>query len=296
MILGSATGSGFVPQLSTVSRWFVKRRGLITGITIAGIGAGTMIIPPLASWLISNYGWRTSYVIIGFIALVVIILAAQFLRRDPSQMGLLPHGSDELKKSDSNSRYRGFSFREAIRKRQFWQFSTACFAFTLGQQAIMVHIVPHAIELGISTILAANILAIIGGLSIAGRIGMGSIADRIGNKSVLVIALFLATTALAWILVAKETWMFYLFAAVYGLAWGGQSVLISPLVAELFGLSSHGVILGLAVFIMTIGGALGPVIAGGIFDITYSYALSFVAYTLVAVIGLVLAVLLRLNK
>ena len=121
-------------------------------------------------------------------------------------------------------------------------------------------------------------------------------ADRIGNKSALIVSLVLVPLALAWLMISKEIWMFFLFAAVYGLAWGGQSVLISPLVAELFGLSSHGVILGLAVFIMTIGGALGPVIAGGIFDITDSYALSFVAYTLVAVIGLVLAILLRLTK
>jgi MFS family permease len=295
VIIGSAISSGFVPQLSTVSRWFVKRRGLMTGVTVAGIGAGTMIFPPLASWLISEYGWRTSYTMIGFIALVVIILAAQFLRRDPNQMGLTPYGSDELKKNDIDLREKGFSFREAIRTRQFWLFSTACFSFTLGHQAIMVHVVPHATELGVSAIMAANILAIIGGLSIAGRIGIGSIAERIANKSALIISLVLVPLALAWLLVAKEIWMFYLFAAVFGLAWGGQSVLISPLVAELFGLSSHGVILGLAVFIMTIGDALGPVLAGGIFDITNSYTLSFVTYTTVAVIGLVLAVALRLT-
>jgi MFS family permease len=296
VITGSAMGSGFVTQMSTVARWFVKRRGLITGITMAGIGAGTMIIPPLASWLISNYGWRTSYAIIGFIALVVIILAAQFLRRDPSQKGLVPYGYGELKKNDSDFRDKGFSFREAIKTRQFWLFSTAWFSFLFSQQAIMVHVVPHATELGISAILAANILAIIGGLSIAGRIGMGSISDRIGSKSALIISMVIATVALACLVVAKEIWMFYLFAAFLGLAWGGMSVMMSPLVAELFGLSSHGVILGLAVFIMNIGGALGPVLAGGIFDITDSYTLVFIVCSAVAVIGLAFATLLTPTK
>jgi MFS family permease len=296
VIIGAGVSSGFVPQMSTVARWFVKRRGLMTGITMAGIGAGTMIIPPLATWLISEYGWRTSYTVIGFVALVIVILAAQFLRRDPSHMRLMPYRPDEVKRRDSNSEYQGFSLREAIRTRQFWLFSTAWFFWLFCNQAVMVHVVPHAIELGVSAILAANILAIIGGLSIAGRIVMGSTADRIGNKSALIISLVMATVALACLVVAKEIWMFYLFAAVIGLAWGGMSAMMSPLVAELFGLSSHGVILGLAVFIMNIGGALGPYFAGGIFDITGSYDWAFLASMIVSIFGLVLAVLLRLTK
>jgi MFS family permease len=296
VIIGSGMGSGFVPQLSTVARWFVKRRGLLTGITIAGIGFGTMIVPPVANWLISNYGWRTSYAIIGFIALVVIILAAQFLRRDPSQKGLVPYGSGELKKSASDLRDQGFSFREAIKTRQFWLLCAAGFFFVLSQQAIMVHVVPHAIGLGISTILAANILAIIGGLSVAGRISMGSSIDRIGNKSVLVISLFLATAALAWILAAREIWMLYLFAVVFGFAWGGISTMLSPMVAELFGLSSHGVLLGAVIFSMNIGGALGPVLAGGIFDVRGSYDWAFLACTIICAIGLVLSTLLKPTK
>lgn len=268
----------------------------MTGITIAGIGAGTMIMPLVASWLISEYGWRTSYTVIGFMALVIVISAAQFLRRDPSQLGLLPYGSDEVKRRDSNSGDQGFSLREAIRTRQFWLLCAAGFSFVFCQQAIMVHIVPHATELGISAILATNILAIIGGFSIAGRIGIGSTSDKIGNKSALVISLMLAPLALAWLLVAKEIWMFYLFAAIFGLAWGGMAAVLSPLVAELFGLSSHGVVLGAVIFITNIGGGLGPVLAGGIFDITGSYDLIFLACTVVSVLGFISTTLLKSTK
>jgi MFS family permease len=296
VIIGAGISGSLIPQLSTVARWFVKRRGLMTGVTIAGIGVGTMVIPPLASWLISEYGWHTSYTVIGFLALVILVLAAQFLRRDPSQMGLLPYGSADIKSRDSNSRDQGYSLREAISTRQFWLLCTANFSFTFCQHTVMVHIVPHTTELGVLAILAANILAIIGGLSIAGRIGIGSIADRIGNKSALIISVILVPLALAWLLVAKEAWMFYLFAAVFGFAWGGQAVMVSPLVAELFGLRSHGAVFGAVLFIINIGGALGPLLAGGIFDITGSYDWAFLTCTVVSILGFVSAVLLKLSK
>ena len=92
VIIAMGTSGGYVPLVSTVARWFVKRRGLVTGIVISGIGLGTMVVPPIAAQLISSYGWRTSYIIVGIAALVLIILAAQFLKRDPSQVGQLPYG------------------------------------------------------------------------------------------------------------------------------------------------------------------------------------------------------------
>jgi MFS family permease len=286
----------FVPFISTVARWFVKRRGLMTGVTVAGVGAGTMIIPPLANWLISNHGWRTSYAIMGFVVLAVIILAAQFLRRNPAQMRQLPYGHNEIPADSSNLRVRGFSLKEAMRTRQFRLLCVALLSFSFQLQTIMVHIVPLATEVGISTTAAANIFIALGALSIVGRIAIGSASDRIGIRSALIICFILVTAALVWLLVAEEMWMFYLFAIVFGLAAGGIAALISPSVAELFGLSSHGVIVGVVVLIMSVGAALGPVLAGGIFDTTGSYDWAFVVCTVVAVIGLVSAVLLRVAK
>lgn len=87
VIVGAGMGGAFVAPLSTVARWFVKRRGIMTGIVIAGVGIGTLIVPPLANWLISLYDWRLSYIIVGSCILVIGVLAAQVLRRDPSKKG-----------------------------------------------------------------------------------------------------------------------------------------------------------------------------------------------------------------
>ena len=94
VIAGAGFSGFFTPLNSTIVRWFVKRRGMMTGILVSGVGIGTIIIPPLSSWLISIYDWRTAYIIIGIITLVLIISASQFLKRDPYQIGQLPHGAD----------------------------------------------------------------------------------------------------------------------------------------------------------------------------------------------------------
>ena len=158
----------------------------------------------------------------------------------------------------------------------------------------MVHIVPHAIELGISAIDAANILAIIGVVGITGRVIIGIAADRIGNRKAIIASFVLMSVALLWLLIATEIWMLYLFGAVFSFGFGGFSSAESPLVAELFGLSSHGLILGTAAFGFTICGAIGPVLAGYIFDMTGSYQIGFVACGVLSITGFISALLLRL--
>jgi len=279
-----------VPLLSTSARWFVKKRGMTSGIIKAGAGVGMLVMPLVANWLIFTYGWRTSYIVIGLVALVFSISAAQFLRRDPGQMGLLPDG-DEVEEKSSNLEANRFSLQQAIHTRQFWMLSAMYFLFVFCAHTMLVHFYPHAVDLGISPTIAANIFATIGGASIAGRFIMGSAGDRIGNKLAIITDLIILAVALFWLIVAGEIWMLYVFAAIYGFAHGGLFTLISPMVADLFGLSSHGVIFGTVTFIGTIGGTIGPVVAGHIFDITSSYQLDF----LILVTASIIATLLTIN-
>jgi len=293
VIVAMGLSGGFVPMTSTVARWFVQRRGVMTGIVAAGVGAGTMIVPPVASWLISSYGWRIAFLVIGIIALVLLMLAAQFLKRDPSKTGQLPYGENEVKPENSISEAKGFSFREAVHTQQFRMVWTIYFFFGVSLGAVMVHIVPHATDLGISVMIAANILAIIGGLNIVGRIGIGSVSDRAGRKSSLIIGFVLCLVALLWLQLAGELWMLYLFAIIFGFGMGGLVALQSPVTAELFGLRAHGAILGAVVFGTATGGAIGSLLAGRIFDITGGYYLAFLVCAVLAIAGLILAWLLK---
>ena len=293
VLISIGMGGAFVPILSTVARWFVRRRGLLTGIVSSGVSAGIMIMPPISRLLISTYGWRFSYFIVGIVSLVSVVLAAQFLKRDPGQMGLLPDGDNEMKLEGRVSGDGGFTLPEAFHSKQLWTVCAIYFCFGIFVQTIMVHIVPHATDLGTSAIVAASILAVAGGVGIIGRIGLGSAADRIGKKMTLLIVFFLILAASTWLILSKETWMLFLFAAVFGLAYGAGDTLISPLLAELFGLKSHGEILGIVAFLATVGGAIGPLLTGYIFDMTSSYQIGFLILVGLGAIGLILVFLLK---
>jgi MFS family permease len=293
VIIAIGMSGGWVPLISTIPRWFVKRRGMMTGIVTSGSGIGTILLSLVASRLISDHGWSVSYIVLGSGVLVLLMLAAQFLRRDPLQVGQLPYGDNVEKERDSELPEVGFCFREAVSTGPFWMVCAIFFCFGFDLYTIMVHIVPHAIELKISPISAASIIAVIGGVNAAGRVIIGSAGDRIGNKRCLIISFVLLVAALLWVMEAREIWMFYLFAVIFGIGYGGLAALMSPVPAELFGLRSLGTIVGAVMFSFTIGGAIGPVLAGSIFDMTGSYDRAFWACTAVGVAGIILSVLLR---
>ena len=296
LFYGVITGigmSGFwVPITSTVARWFTRRRSMMTGVVLAGTGLGTLIFSPVSSRLISAYDWRMSYIIIGGLILVVIVLLAQLLKRDPAQIGQLPYGENKGVEPELKLSGKGFSPGEAFHTVQCWLFFATMICSGFRMSTIIVHTVPHATDLGISPISAANILAIIGGLGIVGRIAMGGIADRIGNRQAFIIGSIIYTAVMLWLPTITEMWAFYLFAVVFGFA-GGIAALGSPLIAGLFGLSSHGLIYGVINLGYTIGAAIGPLLAGYIFDVTGSYNIAFFICVALGIASIVMVWLLK---
>ncbi len=293
VVIGIGISGVWVPLLSTVSKWFVTRRSLVTGVVVAGVGIGTLVAPPLISRLITTYDWRLSYMILGSTVLVVLVLIAQLLKREPTQIGRLPYGANEGKQQVLKSEAKAYSLKEAIYTSQFWVVLIMFFCIGFSLFATMVHIVPHAIELEISAVSAANLLSIIGGISILGSYVLGSVGDRIGNRKVFIICFVLMSAALFWLVPARTLWMLYLFAAVFGFAAGGEGAVESPLVAGLFGLSSHGLIYGVLHLGFTCGAAIGPFLMGYIFDTTASYQVAFLVCAVFSVLGLILAAVLR---
>jgi len=282
-----------VLPLSTVARWFTKRRGIMSGILKVGSGIGILIMPLTASWLILGYGWRTSYLILGSVALAVIIVAAQFLRRDPSQKGLTAYGADKANANNSNAEEVGFTLQQAIHLRQLWLLCTMCVLIFFCINTVVIHIVTYGVTMGFPRTSAASILAVLGGVSMIGRIVMGGVGDRISSRLAITICLPIIAVALFWLQIAGELWMLYLFAVVYGFAHGGFFALLAPLVAELFGLKTHGAIFGIVFFSGTAGGSLGSVLVGHIFDITGSYQLGFLICALLAATSFIIALWLR---
>jgi MFS family permease len=293
VIIGSGMSGGFVPVLSTVARWFTKRRSMMTGITLAGVGLGNFIMPPVTNWLISTYGWRNSFMIWGCVVLACVILAAQFLKLNPTKMKQTTQGSISKEGKQANSGDEGFTLREAVRTRQLWMGFILFFCLGFCIMAITVHIVPHATDLGISSAIAANILASLGLAGLMGGISLGNVADRIGNRQTYIICFVLMLSSFLWLLPDARIWTLFLFVVLFNFGAGGGGTLESPLAAELFGLKSHGVIFGVMGSGFTLGSACGPVSAGYIFDVTGDYHLAFMACVAVLIAGLILAMIIR---
>jgi predicted MFS family arabinose efflux permease len=250
-----------------------------------------MIVPPIASTLISVWGWRRSYLVISIGTLVVMVAVSQFLKGGPNSP---LHGKERRSGIGfADQRNEGITLREAICTRQFVLVCLLYFSFLFCVVSITVHLVIHAIGQEIPATRAAFTLSLIGGTCIVGMNVMGNVADRFSNKIGLGISYLLMGLSLVSLIPAHSEWSFYLFSIVFGFAYGGMQVLFSPLVAELFGTRSHGVILAAGALAGSIGAAIGPIVAGYVFDVFGSYTIAFILCAMLAFAGLGSTFLLR---
>jgi predicted MFS family arabinose efflux permease len=256
------------------------------GIVTTGIGFGSLIYSPLIGRLIFNYGWRQTYVIVGITVLVIVLPLSLILKRPET-----PNINDHKQNKPTSSPPAGnedFTYREAVRTRQFWMLVIIYFFSGLGQFGLMVHIVPYATGQGISPVSAASIVSVIGGASIFGRLIIGGIGDKVKVKPLLTGISVVLAISLIWLELAREMPEFIAIGIIFGLGYGGFSTLQSLVAVEMFGLSTLGVILGNFIFSVCIGGSLGPVITGFVFDRTSSYPTAFLPGTITSVISLIM--------
>ena len=298
LFYGLLAGIGYsthdVVTLSTITRWFVRRRGAMTGVVKVGTGVGQLLVPVIAAALIAAFGWRNAAFIIGMASMVILVAVAQLMRRDPRSQGQHPDGvAAEGAPAPTGAEETGMSVAEAAGTRQFWILCAAQLTIFFCLLTVMIHIVPHATDLGVAPAVAATILSAIGGASIAGRLTIGMLADRLGGRRSLAVCFLILLTSFGLLQFAESTWMLFLFALVYGFAHGGFFTVMSPTLAEFFGTGSHGVIFGVVLFCGTIGGAAGPFLAGTLFDTTGSYETVFLILTGFCLLGLILTAALQ---
>jgi MFS family permease len=283
-----------VPVMVTTSRWFIKKRGLMIGLVQAGNGVGGFIFPPLTGWLILAYGWRSAYAILGVITFIGILVSGFFLKRDPKDIGLLPDGErvetvPEAKELNPRFQSAGIPLREALHVKQFWMIAGLFSCFGFCRSAFTTHLAAHIQDLGFSLTDGANVLAVTVGSSMFSRIGMGRVADTIGNRPAFMISFAATAVSLIWGVATKDLWGLYLFAFVFGFGWGNQAVLRFALTSEVFGLASLGLFMGALGFAEQATAAFGSYIAGYIFDVVGHYQPVFWIGVGISIVGILLA-------
>ncbi len=303
IIFGVGESAGFTIATSTTARWFNKRRGLALGIVASGSGLGTMIMAPAAERLIVAFGWSTAYLVLAVAGWAIMIPSALVLRRDPAEKGLRPYGSDEavievagIEQREVNAAESGIALRAAARYKPLWMLFAIFFMFNLSLQMVMIHLVNYATDIGIASLIAATFISIIGVGSFIGRLLMGTASDRIGASNALLICCIIMMVTLIFLIFAREMWMFYLFAIIFGFGYGGEVPQMPVLIGRFFGMRAVAALVGVTVFGATMGGALGAWMGGQIFDVTESYQLAFTIAAVAGFISVVLTLMLKKLK
>ncbi|MDA0225453.1 MAG: MFS transporter [Proteobacteria bacterium] len=293
LLVGIGLSTHDVVTLSTIARWFPRRRGLFSGVVKVGTAVGQLSIPLIAVALVATLGWRTACLVIGAAAMLLLFAAAQVMRRDPKSMGYEDSPAATTSSEPAAPPSQGSSYRSATRSPQFWILCGSQSLVFGCLLTITIHIVPHGIDLGLSHTAAASLLASIGAISMLGRVAVGSSVDRIGGRRALRFAYMGLLASLLWLQIASSAWMLFVFVAIYGIAHGGFFTVTAPTVAELFGTRAHGALFGTVQFFGSLGGAIGPLAAGYLFDSTGSYRIAFAALAALATVGLLLVGRLR---
>jgi MFS family permease len=208
-------------------------------------------------------------------------------------MGLSAYGAHAEGTKNVHVDISGLSLQETILTRQFWMLGIVFLFFGFLVSTAMVHIVPHATDIGISAGNAAMLLPIIGGVTVGSKIGLGSASDKIGNRWVLLIIAILMLVSFSTVTVSIRPWIPYVFAFVFGVAYGGFTAVQSPITAEYFGMKTHATIFGLLLFAVNVGNATGSVVSGLIFDERGSYYWAFMLCSVLAIVALVLSITMK---
>jgi MFS family permease len=249
-----------------ISAWFDRRRGLALATMMAGVGAGAIGIPPLATWLIAVYGWREAYLLLGASIFVLgMIPAALWLRETPP-------ASDQAGAPAAPAKVPGIRGAEALRMPVFWLLLTGFFLFSVSVNGSVAHLIPLLTDRGISSETAALAASVLGVLTLCGRLLTGVLLDRFAGSRVTGIFFGIAAVGVAVLSQAHSIAAGLAGAALIGLGMGAEADVMPYLISRYFGLHSFSEIYGYAFTAYALAGAMGPLLMGWSFDRFHSYS------------------------
>lgn len=279
-LIGFASHSAFMPK------WFERKRGLAIGITMSGIGFGMLLLIPLVEHWISAFGWRTAYLILA--ALILLLLGPLNLilsRRSPQSLNLQPDGDAgeddrsrpkpamRLTVVDTAWAAEAWTLQKAMRTRRFWLLFLAFFCLAFADQGTLLHSVSVMVDHGLARETAAYYFGILGIAGSAGKIVMGYLSDVIGRERTNTLGIALAVTGIYCLMHAGGApgILPLLFALFFGLGYGAVAPLLPSVCADIFLGNSFGLIFATIAVGGGVGGAVGAYMAGFLRDVSGTY-------------------------
>lgn len=273
---------GPLPNQVLISRWFDKARGKAMGIAYLGIGVGGMLVPQVARWLNVQFGWHQALMILGFLMIAIAFPMAWFVKENPE------HEAQQRQKVEVK-----VPFKEILTRWPFYLLvvGSMCSIGAVAGTSQNLKLF-FSIDLQYTQEQAANVLSIVLGASIIGRLFMGWLADRIQKKFVMILIYALVAISIPLLYYAAAPGVIYVFAFIFGVALGGDYMIIPLMAAELFGVKVMGRVMGLIITVDGLAEAFAPLLAAWLRDRSGSYANGFAALIILAIVGTIAVALL----
>ncbi len=287
--------TGVVP-FTAVANWFYVLRPRAMGLVALSVPLGGSVLSLVYQYLVTNYGWRSAFLALGFsVWLFVALPGLIVLRRQPEDLGLKPDGALPAKpeaqvniEARDGSAEFSWAKGEALRTCALWLLVASSFLGSIGTGGIAFHMAAHLTDVEMSAAVAASVVSL---MALAGAFGnglWGALAERIQPRSLSIAAMLLAALAVVLLIVARSSLMAYGFGLLFGISARGSAILIQILLARYYGRRSFGAISSVLDPFHKSGLGLGPLVAGMAFDLTGSYltifSLFFACYCLSAVL------------
>lgn len=299
--LGGFGMAGVFPSCAgTLMRWFPPgSQALALGISSAGVGVATAVIPPFADRMIVQQDWHYAFFVLGIVMGLMTLVSIVCIKQ-PSKALLVREGltvyepsRPEVSATNQLDQGKSFSVKVMLTDKKFWLLAGMSVSAMSLAQMCWVHLIPRAIDAGIESTTAAQLMIILGSFSILGKIGGGYFTDKFGPYPVYIGLLLMQCILLITINTTDELWMYITFSALFGTGYGGCIFLPTFASGKIFGMQYFSTIAGIVGVSYGVGCVLGPVIAGVLFDISHSYKLSFLIAAVIGGVGIVLCAYLK---
>jgi MFS family permease len=280
------TATALVPSVVLIRGWFPRRFGTALGVASAGIGVGIFAVVPFCQAMIDAIGWRWAFRLLGIATAVWVIPAALVLVRDPpASPADEPRGSADQPLGSPEEPTLG----TALARGSFWLLALAQFCGNFVCQMLLVHQVAFLVDQGIPAMVAATAAGLVGLASVFAKVGSGWAADVIGRRrtfTVGMVVVLVSVGLLGFLALSPHVSVVYVYGVLMGIGYAATVPIMPTVISDVFGGARFGSIFGSLHLANALGGAVGAWIAGTVFDTTGSYAVSFMAATVAAVLAI----------